>query len=373
MLRMKCAHIDSHELGRRRNMKTNFSTAVGEVTLPSDMKMSDLVMDPGKYSYEGNWAFCRFNHPHLLGGRIGFSRGEDSSEDIGWDTPDWKPAGRDSHYRIEILSRDGGYLYSYSGDEQDITIRSGVFSHAVHGADRELLSVEGYPEMHWKMASPEGSMDVDVMMEPLVFVTLPDNIQKNTTFSMWLVPCRLHGQVTIDGKTEDVQGTAFLDHPRLKKQNNSPREFGCYLYTPVLLDDGTYFFSYYADFIDGEQNKDYSFGYHVDANLNVSSYRCVSMRSLQFTGEHQVERADMVFANDDAEIHLSIREEYLPVKRAWGSRVASMDKRKYIAYPQLFTAEYAYRDASGESRQPGRGLLEYVQSDKRQFSPPGGC
>lgn len=349
-------------------MDTHFTTKVHEVTDPSDMKAADLRMDPSLYIHEGNWAFCRFDHPYLIGARIGFACGESFNEDRGWSiaSPEDETV-RNSFCRIEVIAKKGSYLFSHVGKDEDLHLDNSEFSHIMQGNGRELLRVQQYPDMHWKMASAEGDIQVDVIVQPLVFVTLPDNIQKTTTFSMWIAPCRLHGMITIDGEATAVTGTAFLDHPRLTRRKNNPGKFGSYLYTPVMLEDGSFFFSYYSDFIDGKQNDDYFFGYLIDPNLQVSYYRGKSLANLRFTTENQVERAELVFANEHSEIHLSIKEEYFPIRRSSGNGNPTSGKKDYLIYPQLFTADFLRKESPGESRLTGKGLLEYVQSEMREY------
>ena len=143
---------------------------------------------------------------------------------------------------------------------------------------------------------------------------------------MWITSCSLKGYVTIDDESTIIKGTAFFDYPRLTKENNNPKEFGSYLHTPIVLDDGSHFFSCYSDSIDGERNENYSFRYLVDKNPGMTYYCWESMKNLWFTPENQMECASLIFVNVHSEIHISMKEEYLPIHRSWGNMNVSLNK-----------------------------------------------
>lgn len=348
-------------------MPVNFSTAKHAATEPANMKPSDIEMNRQLYRYDSNWAFCRFDHPEIIGGRFGFGRGIMFPSDYGW--PGQDPSASSTGLRIELLTTKGAYLYieyeKYRDDQLEFD--TGTFRHLLRDNGRDIINVQGFPDILWEMESEDGFVKVDFSVKPLKVLTLPDNILARTIFSMWLAVCRAQGTITVNGISAAVNGAFFLDHPRLTAARNDIKEFGSYLYTPIALDDGSYFMSYYSDFLDGSQNHGYCFGYYMDQSRNVSVYEGKSISDLCFTAENQVKRVNLVFENDSSTIELFIKGEEYPVLRTWGTGSIPRRKADNRVFPQPFAADFIMTGAGAKTNLTGKGITEYIKNEKRPF------
>ncbi len=348
-------------------MSINFTTKTHEVQFPEEMRLSDRVMDRTKYRYDSNWAFCRFDDPEIIGGRFGFGRGLLMASDFGFseDVPGTKPS---TGLRVEILTTRGAYLFiDYEKYPDEALLFDEAFHHELKDGEQEMISMDSYPEVHWKMASADGCLKVDFILSPIKIITLPDNILKSSTFSMWMAICKATGKVTIDGRTKEVTGSIFYDHPRITGEKHDVKEFGCYLYTPIRLSDGSHFAGYIADYFDGERIDGYSFGYYVDNKSNVSVYEGISLSNLHFDEDSQVAMFDTVFKNDHSTITIHGEGENCPVLRTWGTGNTSLSKKDNRVFPQPFSVDFVRRMDGEETHLTGSGVTEYVQNAKRSF------
>lgn len=81
----------------------------GVFTRRGEFPTSNVVMASDRYSYEGNWLFCSFDHTELLAARVGFSRGKMDWRDYGLDEA---PASENALFcRVEVVTAEGIYAH----------------------------------------------------------------------------------------------------------------------------------------------------------------------------------------------------------------------------------------------------------------------
>jgi hypothetical protein len=348
-------------------MSINFSTKTHDILNPDEMPLQDRILDRSKYRYDSNWAFCRFDDPEIIGARFGFGRGLMLASDFGFseDTPGMKPS---TGLRIEILTTKGAYLFiDYDKYPDEALIFDNQFHHCLVDGNQEMIHMEGFPEIRWKMASADGFAMIDFVLSPFKIITLPDNILRKSTFSMWMAICLAKGKITLDGQEKDLSGSIFFDHPRISAEEHDVKDFGSYLYTPIRLSDGSHFVGYYSDFLDGERNDDYSFGYYIDKDSNVSVYKGTSLTNLHFSVEWQVKTFDVTFENKNSEIRFSGKEENYPVLRTWGTGNNHLIKKDNRVFPQPFTVEFVRTVNGIPTHLTGCGVTEYIQNNNKSF------
>jgi hypothetical protein len=71
---------------------------------PEEFPLANVVIAPDRYSYEGNWLFCSFNHSELLGARVGFGKGT-----IDWRLDDAPMTESALFCRAEVVTAKGIY------------------------------------------------------------------------------------------------------------------------------------------------------------------------------------------------------------------------------------------------------------------------
>ena len=79
----------------------SFIGEAGSLIDPFDFERSNITIDDKKFDCNGNWAFCRFDDPYIIGARFGFSRGFVSGKDYGFENDQHKNG---TSVRIEILT-----------------------------------------------------------------------------------------------------------------------------------------------------------------------------------------------------------------------------------------------------------------------------
>jgi hypothetical protein len=137
----------------------------GVITKPGEFPITNVVMAPDRYSYEGNWLFCSFNHSELLAARIGFGKG----------TIDWRDYGLDDapmtesalFCRVEVVTAKGIYAYlsSSSSSGRNVRLVPDRFEVQFEADGNQLIHLGGWPNMHWRFRNPEGSLRVDLWVQ----------------------------------------------------------------------------------------------------------------------------------------------------------------------------------------------------------------
>ena len=345
----------------------NFEGAIGQPMQPAEFPLSNRVTDNKKYALDGNWAFCRFDDPEIIGARFGWNRGYYCGTDYGFsgDQPDDGCA-----MRVEILTRKGAYLWIENNQYKapDIIIPPNKYQHNLACNGRDILNLTGWPAIQWKMSSNDGFLAIDFTLKPKTVLILPDNVSRSMRFSMWLAVCPLSGIVTIGSIKKEIRGMAFYDHPRITREKNVLPEFGSYNYVPVWFSDDSCFFSYYSETSDGRRNDSYSFGYYLDRSGVITEYRPDGIQSLTFDSDDQIETCSGAWVSGNTRLSINIRSEPVGVKRAWGTGSIPQTRKDNRVFPLPFLCTAVLAEDGGNRELSGAGLNEYVRSPKMLFN-----
>ncbi|MDD5677405.1 MAG: hypothetical protein PHW60_05345 [Kiritimatiellae bacterium] len=346
-------------------MKTspNFEGVVGLPVAAAEFPPANRITDKSRYALDGNWAFCRFDDPDIIGARFGLNRGFMNSTDYGFpvDQPDDGCA-----LRVEILTREGAYLWIENNKYKahDIHIPPRSYQHTLAVAGRDILKLSGWPVIRWSMSSDDGFLAIDVVLDPKTVVILPDHVLKNSRFSMWLAVCALRGSVTMGDSKKNIRGMAFYDHPRITRERNDVPEFGTYNYIPVRFNDGSCFISYYGETADGRRNDSYSFGYYLDRRGLVSEFKPDGIQTVTFDADDQLATCSSAWKSGSQRLSIGIRSEPIGVKKAWGTGNVPQTLKENRVFPLPFKCAAVIAENGVCKTISGVGLNEYMRNPK---------
>ncbi len=103
LLAFSAGVFTGNNLTYNRKEKSSFCIGRPGTFTPADrFPISNVVITPDRYSYEGNWLFCTFTQSDIVAARIGFGRGKMDWRDYGLDEA---PISENSLFiRIEIIT-----------------------------------------------------------------------------------------------------------------------------------------------------------------------------------------------------------------------------------------------------------------------------
>jgi hypothetical protein len=328
---------------------------------PEEFPISNVVIAPDQYSYEGNWLFCSFNHSELLGARVGFGRGRIDWRDYGLDeTPMTESA---LFCRVEVVTAKGIYAYlsSSSTAGQNVRLIPDRFE-VQFGADgNPLIHLSGWPNMHWKFRNSEGSLRVDLSAELDGMLVWPDCVLPRNTFGMCLGTSRVKGIVHIEGVEFSVKGSGIFDHPRIQVQENKVAPFGWYLYSPVQFTDGTQLACYYSQDGDGGRDSIYSAALLTLADGKACWLGDCKVANLELDPDGLPVQWETLLSGEGTQVSLRVKIRQLPFLQGWGDADPARAQGKYVAYPLLMEVE-GEAEFRGQKvcLEQGRGIAEFL-------------
>jgi hypothetical protein len=333
----------------------------GAFRRPEEFPLSNVVIAPDRYSYEGNWLFCSFNHSELLGVRVGFGRGRIDWRDYGLDEAPMTESALFS--RVEVITTKGihAYLFSSSTAGGKVRLVPDRFEIQFEEDGRQLFHLSGWPNMRWKFQNPEGSLRVDLSAELDGMLVWPDCVLPRNTFGMCLGTSQVEGIVHIEGKDLSVKGSGIFDHPRIQVEENNVPPFGWYLYSPVQFADGTQLACYYSQDGVGERDSIYSAAVLILADGKACWLGDCKVVNLKLDPDGLPVQWETLLSGEGAEISLRVKICQLPFLQGWGDADASKAQGKYVAYPLLMEVEGAAEFRCQMVRlEQGRGIAEFL-------------
>lgn len=340
------------------NQSLNFIGNIGETVAPSAFPKSNYIVDPSKWDYEGDWAFCRFDSEEIFGARFGFGRGTFDTTDYGAT----EPVSELFFLHIELMTRDGAALWISSGTFQPGDMRTGTDSldRQLHSPSHEIFRIQGWPRVHWHMESDDREIEVTMHLAAQNVTILPDAVLPHNRFAMWLAICRAEGEVRFQNRRTRVNGTAFYDHPRITLRPHDVPLFGWLLYMPMHFADGSYLASYYTRDIDGSCNRSYSFGLYVDRDGKATWLPRVEMTDIRMDADDKPRSWSLQLNDDDLDVELSARVRDTAILGAWGKPDVAQTRRANANIPLVFDCEASMRSGNTHSQVRGGGLAEYI-------------
>jgi hypothetical protein len=333
----------------------------GVFTRPEEFPISNVVIAPDRYSYEGNWLFCSFNHPELLGARVGFGKGRIDWRDYGLDEA---PMTENALFcRVEVVTAKGIYAYlsSSSTSGQNVRLVPDRFEVQFEVDGNQLIHLSGWPNMHWKSRNPQGTLGVDLWAQVDGMLVWPDCVLPRNTFGMCLGTSRVKGNVHIEGGDFSVQGNGIFDHPRIQVEENKVARFGWYLYSPVQFADGTQLACYYSQDGVGERDSIYSAALLTLADGKACWLGDCKVVDLKLDPEGLPVRWEILLSGEGTQVSLRVKVRQIPFLRGWGDADPARAQRKYVAYPLLMEVEgeAEFRGQTVRLAQ-GRGIAEFL-------------
>jgi hypothetical protein len=333
----------------------------GAITPAGQFPLSNVVVAPDYYSYEGNWLFCAFAQSDILAARIGFGRGKMDWRDYGLEAA---PISANAFFsRIEIITSQGIYAYLSADSDSGQSLQSNPtvldlrFSHG----QRDLIRLFGWPITRWQFQNPEGTLRADLTVQLNQLTVWPDFVMPNNIFGVSVGSAAVSGSVCIEGKSAAVDGSAVFDHPRIVVQRNAVPPFGWYLYSPIQFARGIQLACYYSEDGIGQRDEIYSAGMMVwkDGKGHWMPESRVSNLKLDSDGLPVQWETQLKGENSSASFSVKVRP--LPLARGWGDADPSKTAGKYVAYPLLMEAEGEAELPSQKLRlEQGRGIAEFL-------------
>ena len=328
---------------------------------PEEFPISNVVIAPDRYSYEGNWLFCSFNHPDLLGARVGFGRGRIDWRDYGLDEA---PMTENALFcRVEVVTAKGIYAYlsSSSTSGQNVRLVPDRIDVQFEADGNQLIHLTGWPKMHWKFRNPQGTLCVDLWAQVDGMLVWPDCVLPRNTFGMCLGTCRVKGNVHIEGGDFSVQGSGIFDHPRIQVEENKVAPFGWYLYSPVQFADGTQLACYYSQDGVGEPDLIYSAALLTSADGKACWLGDCKVVNLRLDADGLPVQWEILHGGEGTQVSLRVKIRQIPFLRGWGDAAPAKGQGKYVAYPLLMEVEGEARILNEHNPlQHGRGIAEFL-------------
>ncbi len=337
----------------------HFEGRIGATIPAGDFPRANVLMDDSRYDYEGNWAFCRFDSDELLAARFGFGRGPFDGRDYGGAKP---PSPSWNLCHIELVARDGAILWLGDGryDGRDVASAKDRMDLRLSGDGREIFHIEGWPRMKWKMASHDGELTVDLDLALDTATVLPDCVMPSNRFAMWLATGTISCRARFGARSLEARGTVFLDHPRTTLEKNAVPPFGCYLYTPLRVEDGSKLVGYWCLDGNGDMVRDYSFGLWLDPEGKSTWLSCQNLEELAFDEDRHPCRWRQRWEGPGIEIEVDSRVLPSPILKVWGGPEIPKTRRDNMVFPLVFDSNLVIRQGGSERRARGGGFAEFV-------------
>jgi hypothetical protein len=339
------------------------SGATGEILAPEEFPLANISPDPGRYTYEGDWLFCCFDDPRIWAARIGFGQGGFRWDDYG--LPISVEARVPLSYRIEVISSTGIEACLYSGKFERPPVEVSPHARRFHHDGNDLFHITGWPEMHWRFQSPDGSLAADLEISPRSMVVWPDCIMPHNTFAMCIGACDVRGTVN----STRVTGSAFYDHPRVLVEDNNVAPFGWYLYAPLRFQDHSMLAAYHMEDGQGIIDREYSAAFLTRPDGSGRWLASARFRNLVFGPDGNPSQWEAEITGLGVEIRYTVQVADIPLARLWSSE--PQHGGKYLAFPLLMAAEGECIVAGNRSTlREGCGIAEFLVRKDYQPSYP---
>ena len=337
-----------------------FSKPVGSTLPAASLPLSDLLLDARRFPSEGCWAFCTFTSKEVPAVRMGFQRGG-----FNITAADRLPDPSLLQLHLEIMTRDGAILWLPTGRFPAGHVESHPHSLdiSLREADREILRITGWPEMDWSLVSDDGEVEVKLHVTIDAVTILPDCLLPRCVFAMWESVGKARGTVRIRGKTERVEGRMFFDRPRVRNQTNPVIQRVMYLYTTMVLEDGSGIFGYHAEDESGAPIDSYCFGVHVSPSGQGRFLPKARLDRLDVDQDGLPRRWRFSWENTELGITADVIVRDMGMMRSWGSPTAPKSKKEYVIFPLVLDGQASVTEAGRRSGPlKGQGLAEYFNA-----------
>jgi hypothetical protein len=337
-----------------------FSGEVGRTYPSHAFPAGDRGFDTGRFPSEGCWAFCAFESDEIPAVRMGFQRG---SFNI---TPVDRPADPGLlQLHLEVMTADGAVLWLPTGrfPAGEAAVEAGSPGATLVQGGRQIFRIGGWPEVQWAFASDDGELEVALSTRVQSVSVLPDCLLPWSVFAMWESLGETRGTVRHRGRTVQVTGAMFMDHPRVIRRQSLVVPRAMYLYTTLALEGGGGLYGYHALDAAGTPIGYYCFGIYVDA-----AGKGWFLPRASITGpdrdSHGLPRSwALHWLGDGVEVRAEITARDSSILRSWGSPRAPRSVEEFSIIPLVLDGNASIRGPlAGTRAARGRGLAEYYDA-----------
>jgi hypothetical protein len=264
------------------------------------------------------------------------------------------------------MTAEGGYLWVPTSRFDARTLETATDAKHVRlrQEGRELLLIRGWPTMEWHIGSDDDELDVHLQVDARTVTVLPDALLPHVVFGMWETVARARGEVRVGRSVHRVEGHVFYDHPRVLRERHDVLPRQRYLYTTLILQDGSALFGYHAEDVGGRTIDDYCFGVLVDPSGRGTFLPLARTAGIELDedGIPRSWRAAWADEETGVSVETGVRVRPLPLARGWGGPSAPASRAAYIIAPLVLDATVAVRRAGEIETRHARGLAEYYDA-----------
>ncbi len=342
----------------------NLSGEVARTVAARDFPLANVLMDPSRYDYEGNWAFCVFDSEEIPAARFGFGAGAFDLRDYG---PGEAPSREFMLLQMEMMTREGAVLWlancKYKASQilsdprrMEVTLNDGA---------RRILRISGWPTSLWQMSSDDGQAELEMEIAPESVTILPDQKLRRNLFAMWLTVGKAKGWLRYNGRRVAVKGTAFYDHPRTSLLQHKVPPLGRYLYMPIAFEDGSRVAAYHTVDATGRCVEDFCFALFISPDGRAQWLPGGAMPRLACdpNGFPTAWSANWLSPKWSLSLEATVRET--GILKAWGSSgwgggAVPQTRAENRNLPLVFDCTARVTRYGRELTLRGKGMAEYV-------------
>ena len=219
---------------------------------------------------------------------------------------------------------------------------------------REVFRLQGWPDIGCHFASVDGDLEVDLRFDLTTVSVLPDAILPHCVFAMWESMGHAHGHVRYRDRAVALDGTVFLDHPRVIERRNDVAPRQMYLYTTLRLEDGGGLFGYYAADLQGRPIEDYRFCVYLDPAGNGHFLSDGMLERLDLDEDAIASGWRVTWRDAGRALDAEVTVRPSPILRSWGGPDAPQTRREFGFPPLVLDATVrVYEEAAFGTFAPG--------------------
>ena len=337
-----------------------FDGAVGETQPASLVSKHDYLIDPARFSSEGNWAFCRFDGDDVPALRLGFQRGGFNG---GIRERDPSPAYLQLH--LELMTREGAILWLPSGMYPADRVASDPHALDIRldHDNRNIFSFRGWPAIECHFSSDDQDLQADLRFVLDAVTTLPDCLLPHCLFAMWESMGEVRGSVRYRGRSVAVQGKVFFDHTRVIPRRHTVIPRHMYVYSTLYFADGSGLFGYHSVDAYGCPIAGYCFHVYLDSAGRGEFLKDGALTRLLLDSDGIAKSWEISGSTQGGQLRVNVTARHTGIIRSWGAPGAPQTRREFSIIPLVLDGSAQIAGKNGTEALNAYGLAEYFNSD----------
>jgi hypothetical protein len=337
-----------------------FDAAVGRSVAAAALAKVDYLIDPSRFSSEGNWAFCRFSSAEVPAARLGFQRGGFNAG-----SAECVPSREYLQLHLELMTQDGAILWVPSGIYPASSVRTDpqTMDIELEHDGKKLFGLRGWPKIDCHFHSADGDAQADLKFDLHTVTVLPDCLLPHCVFGMWESMGEVSGSVRTGNRSIEVAGKVFFDHPRVIARRHFVVARQMYIYTTLYFEDGSGVFGYYSADVHGQPIDEYCFGVYLAASGDSRLLPETNLTHLELDEDRIASGWRLRWRTANFCVRVEVFVEPSRILRRWGTPDAPQERAKFSIIPLVLQARAEIVDGATRWTLQGHGLAEYFNAD----------